>query len=248
MIPKVIHYCWFGQNEKSDFVKKCMNSWKDVCPDYRLVEWNESSFEINSNVYVREAYENKKWAFVSDYVRLYALANEGGFYLDTDVELVKSLNDLVSYPAILGYESKDSISTAVIGAEKGNEMIKYLLEYYDNRHFKRADGSLDITTNVVIISALLKKKYSIPFDNRQFEFGKIFTIFPKDYFAPKSPGAKKYVTTANTIAIHHFDASWMDGSRRVNQIKMRYSKILSIIRGILCVLIGKKNFDKLRGR
>lgn len=248
MIPKVIHYCWFGGNPKSEFINKCMKSWEKYCPDYKIIEWNENNFDISMNLYVKEAYENRKWAFVSDFVRLFVLAKYGGFYLDTDVELVKSLDAFINYPAFTGYESKNFIPTAVMGAEKGNEWITYLLTYYDNRHFVLEDGQLDMTTNVVSITDMTKKKYSIEFENRKFEIPGTVCIFPKDYFAPKSPGERKYVITQNTVGIHHFDGSWMEGNRRINRVKMRYSKYLCLIKKILCAVIGEKNFDRLRGR
>lgn len=248
MIPKVIHYCWFGGNEKSDFIKKCMDSWKKYCPNYQIIEWNEKNFDISSNIYVKEAYENKKWAFVSDYVRLYALAKNGGFYLDTDVELVKSLDAFTNYAAFTGYESKNCIPTAVMGAEQGNEWIEYLLSYYDGRHFVLQDGSFDMTTNVVSITEMTKQKYPMKFENKKYEIPGVVCFFPKDYFAPKSPGDKNYTITQNTVGIHHFDGSWMEGNSIINHFKMRHSDILYVAKKIICAVIGEKMFDKLRGR
>lgn len=248
MIPKIINYCWFGRNEKSDFIKKCIDSWKKMCPDYLIVEWNEENFDINSNVYVKEAYENKKWAFVSDYVRLYALKVNGGFYLDTDVELVKSLDPFTNCVAFTGYESKYCIPTAVMGAEKENEWINYLLSYYDDKHFVLENGQFDMTTNVVTITEMTKNKYEMKFENKFYEIPGVVSFFPKDYFAPKSPGEKKYTITENTVAIHHFDGSWMEGNRNINHIKMRHSGLLAFIRKIICSIIGEEKFNKLRGR
>lgn len=248
MIPKIINYCWFGKNEKSDFIKKCMESWKKYCPDYRIIEWNEDNFDINSNVYVKEAYEKKKWAFVSDYVRLYALAKVGGFYLDTDVELVKPLDAFIPYPAFTGYESKYCIPTAVMGAEKENEWIEYLLSYYEKRHFILKDGQLDLTTNVVTITEMTKNKYIMKFENKLYEIPGVVTFFPKEFFAPKSPGDKKYVITENTVGIHHFDGSWLEGNKKINEIKMKYSFFLAFIRKLICYIIGEKKFREFRNK
>ena len=119
-IPKIIHYCWFGKNEKSDLAKKCIDSWKKKCPDYQIIEWNEENFDITTNEYVYEAYMNKKWAFVSDFVRIFALYNNGGIYLDTDVEILKNMDEFLCNTTFFGFETIDKVSTGIIGAQKGN--------------------------------------------------------------------------------------------------------------------------------
>ena len=248
MIPKIINYCWFGKNPQSDFVKRCIDSWKEQCPNYEFIEWNEDNFDINSNQYVKEAYMARKWAFVSDYVRLYALKTMGGIYLDTDVELIKNLDPFLIYPAFTGYESKNYIPTAVMGSEPDNEWIRFLLSYYDNNHFINDDGTMNMQTNVITITEMTKSKYSIPFDNNKFEIENVLTIFPKDYFAPKSPGERHYRITNNTVGIHHFDGSWMEGSKKINHIKLKCSPILRIIRNFIVALIGEKRFTKIRKR
>jgi len=248
MIPKIIHYCWFGKNRKSEFIQKCMNSWKKYCPNYEFIEWNEDNFDLKSNVYVREAYENKKWAFVSDYVRLYVLAKCGGFYLDTDVELIKPLDEFCFYNAFTGYESKNAIQTAVMGSDKNNEWILYLLTYYEKKHFILDNGKLDLTTNVITITEMTKQKYKMCFDNQIYSIPNIVTFFPKEYFAPKSPGENKYRITKNTVAIHHFDGSWIDGNKKIIDIKMRISPFLSYVKKIVINLIGERNFERIRGR
>ena len=161
MIPKKIHYCWFGGNPLDELGQKCLASWKKYCPDYEIIEWNESNFDINSNSYVKEAYEAKKWAFVTDYVRLYALFNYGGVYMDTDAELIMGIDAFLNEPAFSGFESTQYILTAIMGAEKGSEWIGLLLRDYDGRHFKKDDGSYDLTTNVKVITELTVKKYGI---------------------------------------------------------------------------------------
>ena len=126
-IPKVIHYCWFGRNPKPKLFKKCLKSWKKYCPDYKIVEWNEDNFDISSNLYTKQAYENKKWAFVSDYVRIYALYNEGGLYLDTDVKILKDVSNVVDKDMFLGYEDSGYVGTAVIGVKEKNNKVHILL-------------------------------------------------------------------------------------------------------------------------
>ncbi len=212
MIPKIIHYIWFGHGKKNRLIQECMKSWKKYCPDYEIKEWNEENFDINSNLYVKEAYENKKWAFVSDYVRLYALYNEGGIYLDTDCELLGPINDYLSNNAFSGYESDDYIPTAIMGAEKSNEWIKSLLDYYDNKSFYNEDGTIDLTTNVITISNLTKEKYNVCYDGKIIDIPGVLTIYPKDYFCPKDGKTGIISFTPNTVAIHHFNASWVNST------------------------------------
>lgn len=246
MIPKIIHYCWFGKNKKSILVEKCINSWKMCCPDYKIIEWNEDNFDIQSNAYAKEAYDKKKWAFVSDYARLKILSEQGGFYLDTDVELIKPLDSFCDCNAVVGYESSTTLSTAFIGAEKNNEWITYLLSYYENRHFVLSDGSLDLTTNVTSITEMTKSKYVMQFDDKKYSIPGIVTFYPKEYFAPKNPGEKHYKITDNTVAIHHFETSWIPGNREIVRLRIRYSRQLKKVKKFIIAIIGKENFEKLK--
>ena len=130
MIPKVIHYCWFGKNPLPDDAKKCIESWKKYCPDYEIIEWNESNYDITKNKYMESAYKEKKWAFVSDYARVDVIYQYGGIYLDTDVEVKKSFNDLLDNDSIWGFEEKNFIATSTIGACKKNKLnTKYNVSY-----------------------------------------------------------------------------------------------------------------------
>lgn len=217
MIPKIIHYIWFGKGKKSELIDNCINSWKKYCPDYEIIEWNEDNFDINSNKYVKEAYENKKWAFVSDYVRLYALYNQGGVYLDTDCELLANIDRFLDNNAFSGYESKNLIPTAIMGAEKGNKWIKLLLDYYNDLSFYNSDGSLNTTTNVDTITDLTKRTYKCNFDGQLLKINDAFTIYPVDYFCPKNNDTGIITLTKNSYAIHHFNASW----RKPYYLKLR---------------------------
>lgn len=207
-IPKIIHYCWFGGNPLDDMAKKCIESWKRHCPDYEIKEWNESNFDVNSNIYVKEAYGAKKWAFVSDYVRLFALKEHGGIYMDTDMELLKKIDSFLDLPAFSGFENDNSIPTAIMGSEKDGEWISYLLSYYDDRHFVLADGRLDVTTNVTTITNMTQKKYSIALNNTYQLLDGVLALYPRDYFCPKNYETGKLETTKNTVCIHHFNGSW----------------------------------------
>lgn len=157
MIPKIIHYCWFGGNVKPRCVVKCIDTWKRLLPEYEIKEWNESNFDLkNANQYVHEAYENKMWAFVTDYARLKVLYEYGGVYFDTDVEVFKNFDELLSNKCFLGFESNDYICTATIGCEAHNAFIRRFMESYEMRKFINLDGTFDTeTTNVVAITKLL---------------------------------------------------------------------------------------------
>lgn len=216
MIPKKIHYCWFGKGKMPELALKCIESWRVNLPDYELKEWNENSFDINSNFYVKEAYESRKFAFVTDYVRLYALYTEGGIYMDTDVEVLKNLDSFLDLPAFSGFEDNMHIPTGIMAAEKGSIWAKWQLEYYSGRHFLLPDGTLDLTTNVDIIGGLMEEKGFI-LKNGLYNFQNIITIFPKDYFCPKSHTTGKIELTENTYTIHHFAGSWKSSSDRLKR-------------------------------
>ena len=214
MIPKKIHYCWFGGNPLPEDVKGYIASWRKYCPDYEIIEWNESNFDINCCAYVREAYEVKKWAFVTDYVRLYALYRYGGIYMDTDVEVIKPLDELLKYSAFSGYESKTSISTGTMGACQENEWVKMLLDDYNDRHFVMPDGSYDQTTNVITITNLTVKKYEIVLDGEMKMFGHNMVMLPFDYLCAKSYKTGQVIKTDNTYTIHHFKGSWLSDDEK----------------------------------
>lgn len=223
MIPKIIHYCWFGRNPLDEKAKLCIESWKKYCPDYELIEWNEDNFDINCNTYVKEAYESKKWAFVTDYVRLYALCEVGGIYMDTDVELLKGLDELLYHTSFSGFENFDSIPTAIMGSEKGGEWMRYLLSYYDDRHFISADGQLDVTTNVETITNMTVKKYGVKLNNEYQEIENVLVLYPKDYFCPKNYSNNTINITENTVCIHHFNSSWHSADdKRRHLIYLKY--------------------------
>mgnify|MGYP001312063379 CR=1 FL=1 len=216
MIPKIIHYCWFGGKKKTAKIEEYISSWKKFCPDYNIREWNESNFDIKSNQYVYEAYQAKKWAFVSDYVRLKVLYDYGGFYMDTDVELVKSLDSLRIYDAVSGYESTTAIPTGTIGSIAKNEWIGMLLQDYDNRHFLLSGGRLDLTTNVETISKLTVQKYKIVLNGKKILFGSNIVILPFEYLCAKDFETGIIHQTDKTITIHHFNGSWLSEYDKYN--------------------------------
>lgn len=227
MIPKTIHYCWFGHGQMPELALKCIASWEKYLPDYKLKLWNEDTFDVNSNSYTKEAYEARKYAFVTDYVRLYALYNEGGIYMDTDVEVLKSLDDLLNLPAFSGYESnkKSLFPTGLMASTKGGIWVKEQLDYYTNKHFLKEDNTYDMTTNVQIISNIMSQN-GFEFTGEYQVYKNDMHCFPKDYFCPKtSTGVLKI--TENSYCIHHFAGSWQEKSV-IDKIKIFiFRKLLS---------------------
>jgi len=207
MIPKKIHYCWFGRNPKSDDILYYIESWKKHCSDYEFIEWNEDNFDINSNMYVKEAYDAKKWAFITDYVRLWVIFTYGGIYMDTDVEVLKPLDSFLKHPAFSGFESNSTITTGIMAGEKDNKWFKIQLSYYDNKHFLLEDGTYDLTTNVKTITNLTKQNYSINLDNSFQDLGDI-VFYSSEYFCPKDNQTGLLHITENSHTIHHFNGSW----------------------------------------
>lgn len=231
MIPKIIHYCWFGGNPLPDDVKSMIETWRFCCPDYEIVEWNESNFDVDKIAYCREAYKAKKWAFVSDYVRMKVLYQYGGFYLDTDIELIKSLNDFSCYDTVLGYESSKYISTAVIGVSPGSEWISKMLLYYDTSSFKLADGEYNLTTNVRIISRILTHEYNLTLNGQRILLDDVrFLLLPYEYLCAKSYLTGEINKTSNTYAIHHFSGSWLsDVEKEQSDLRKKYYQEMSWI-------------------
>lgn len=201
MIPKKIHYVWLGKGEKNDRIKHCIESWKKYLPDYEIIEWNEDNFDIEYNDFTKKAYENKKWAFVSDVVRLYALYKEGGIYMDTDVEVYKPLDEFLNEEGFSGFECKHYPVTATLGAVKGNPVIKLMLDYYNAIDFKMYDNWQDYITyqetNTCIMSNILGM-LGIDRERDEIQHIKHFTVYPQSYFFTKDEG----------YTYHSFNGSW----------------------------------------
>ena len=221
MIPKRIHYIWFGGNPLTPLAKKCIASWRRFCPDYDIVRWDESNFDDGGNRYFQEALAAKKWAFASDYVRLCALIRDGGIYMDTDVELIKPIDDaLLENRAVLGFEADDRISTAFIAAEPGHELLVEMEKTYENAHFKLDDGSFDQTTNVSRLTVIMAD-YGFSLDGKmQHRSGTL--LCPSSWFSPKDWYTGKLHVEESTYAIHHFDGSWATGVTRVKNGVLRF--------------------------
>lgn len=220
MIPKKIHYCWFGGSDKPLHVIKCINSWKKYCPDYEIIEWNENNVDISQMpVYTRQAYEQKKWAFVSDYIRVWVVHNEGGLYFDTDVEAVRNFDSLLNEHSYFGFEDSGFVALGLgFGAEKGNIILKEILEQYDSRVFVKEDGSLDLTPSPAIITSVFLNR-GLCKNNKLQSIDNVATVFPTEYFCPFGYYTGKLQRTSNTYSIHWFDASWQTEEQRSEHLQ-----------------------------
>ena len=247
MIPRVIHYCWFGGNPLPELAVKCIASWRKFCPDYKIVEWNERNFDVACCDYVREAAEAKKWAFVSDYARLWAVYQEGGVYLDTDVELKKNLDRFLSDRFFFAIQKNETFSGKVsvhvatglgFGAEAANPVVKSMMDEYDGAHFRNPDGTLDMTPCPARNShALYAFGYKDENRMQSFEGG---VIYPADYFCPEEFSGLASNYSGNTVSVHHYSATWKSPMERdikrmvkkgfVNMHKIA-SKIVQIAHG-----------------
>ncbi|EPN5230292.1 glycosyl transferase [Vibrio cholerae] len=218
-MEKIIHCCWFGRGEKSALIKKCMNTWKEKLPEYLIIEWNEDNFDIESNLYVKEAYASRKWAFVSDYVRLWALYNHGGIYLDTDVEVFKPFDDFLEHRFFTGFEKhcgEISPITAVMGSEKNSVWLKEMLDEYEHISFIQKDGTHNLYTNTKRITKYMIDELGVDKEDDRIQNPLDgFYIYPSHYFCNKK---------SDSYSMHHFDGSWLPLHSRLKK------KFLGIIK------------------
>lgn len=215
MIPKKIHYCWFGKNPLPESAKKCIESWKKYMSDYEIIEWNENNYDVHRIPYIAQAYENKKYAFVSDYARFDILYEHGGIYFDTDVEVLKDVTELCNKGNWCGVEStSDRALNAGLGiaAQRREPVFKEILNSYKDSFFINEDGSFNLYTVVERVSDIFRK-YGFKSSN-EIQFCANFYIYPKEYFCPKDCVTGILNITENTYTIHHYDASWVDKWRK----------------------------------
>lgn len=225
---------------------KCIASWKKYLPEYEIKEWNEDNFDLDMYPYVREAYDNRKFAFVTDVVRLYALYHEGGVYMDTDVEVLKPLDKFLHHPAFSGFEDDTHIPTGIMASERHGAWAKWQLEYYQGKHFVKEDKTLDLTTNVLIIGSSMAQSGFVMKNSFQ-DFKGMIAIYPKDYFCPKSHVDGQIYLTENTYTIHHFAGSWQPKSLKVGKKirKIIGEKMYLLLVNVFRFMSGKKMVDAI---
>lgn len=221
MIPRIIHYCWFGGAPKPESVQKCINSWKKFCPDYEIREWTEADFDVGQNRYCRQAYEAKAWGFVPDYIRLWIIYHYGGIYLDTDVQVLKSYDPLLTHQAFVGFEKDTNHYVNLgqgFGAEAGNRFVRDNMRMYDALEFTLSDGTYNKTPSPVYTTSVLEQ-HGLARDKNQIQILDCVTVYPTDYLCPKSFSTGIVERTKNTYSIHHFDASWYSDEMQQNKKK-----------------------------
>lgn len=226
MIPKKIHYCWFGGNPLPELAKKCIDSWKLFLPDYEIKEWNESNFDLELYPFAQQAYQTKKYAFVADVVRLYALREEGGIYMDTDVEVLKPLDRFLEHAAFSGFESGEYVPTGIIGSEKSGKWVTKMLSYYDNASFLDSNNNPILETNVSIITRQMKEDGFI-MNNTFQEIDGYIAFYPRDFFCPKDWDGDIIGITQNTHCIHHFAGSWLPKKKPKSKFRLFFKNIFS---------------------
>lgn len=242
MIPKVIHYCWFGHSPLPRLAKKCIKSWKKYLPDYEIREWNESNFDIDIVPYTREAYDAKKYAFVSDYARFWILYHYGGIYFDTDVEVIKSMNDVIARGSFMGCErngsntniAQDALSFDImvnpglgLAASPGLSLYKAILDFYSNIQFINKDSTLNQSTVVEYVTGILKEYGLRNISEIQYVAG--VHIYPKEYFSPFDFSTYHPIITPNTYAIHWFAGSWKEKKSWRYKIKIHIPLFLILL-------------------
>ncbi len=226
MIPKKIHYCWFGRAAKPRLAEKCIKSWKKYCPHYEIIEWNEDNFDVNLNPYTKMCYTQKKYAFLSDYIRLLIVYRYGGIYLDTDVEIIKPFDDLLDRGAFLGFENDQYVNTGVgFGAEAGHILVKKMLEEY-NPYLSGDNGTAGCP--ILNTSALLREGLKQDGTLQQINGA---VIYPKEYFNPLESTTGKLLKTENTYSIHWYSMSWLPLGQR---LKSKVTKVFHRLFGTEC--------------
>jgi hypothetical protein len=236
MIPKIIHYCWLGNIPYPEKIACCVNSWKKHLSDYKLMRWDESSFDINSVQWVREAYKAKKYAFASDYIRFFALYRYGGVYLDTDVEAVKSFDSLLSNRSFIGFEYVSIPESAVIGTEPELPWIKECLDYYRDKSFYDRRGGEKTVAVPIMIKTVLRNFYGKPvYDDSKIQDLGDCVLYPYQYFSPRDPYRNRINISDDTYCVHYAVASWCGRRSGVNRL----------IHLILRFLLRKRIYDEL---
>lgn len=224
MIPKKIHYCWFGGNPLPELAMKCIKSWKKFFPDYEIIEWNENNYDVYKIPYISQAYKAKKYAFVSDFARFDILYEHGGLYFDTDVEVIKSMDKIIEQGAFAGVEFPGKLNAGLgLASPAASPIYKEILDSYRKSTFITEDGQNDLTTVVTRVSDIFKK-YGFTDENKIQKIADV-TIYPVEFFCPKNYETGILSITENTCSIHHYDSSWTsEAQKKFDLIRMKNYK------------------------
>lgn len=230
MIPRIIHYCWFGRGKKPKLAKKCIDSWKRFCPDYKIIEWNEDNFDVDKYEYAKYCSENKQWAYLSDFVRLVVVYEYGGIYFDTDVELIKSPVNLLKYKAFYGFENNNYVATGLgFGAQKNDVTVKAMFNCY--LKMTKTNSRYELL-GCPLINTRTLEEFGLKKNGKRQSLNGV-EIFPQDYFNPLDDSTGRCNLTDNTISINHYGKSWMKKRIRVK------SRVAQIIRRYLNIKLRK---------
>lgn len=221
-IPKIIHFVWLGNGEYDELIKKCLDSWKSILCDYEIMIWNETNIEIEDCIYAKQAYAEKQYAFVSDYVRLKVLYEYGGIYLDSDIEVLKKFDDLLEAKAFTCFENDHAIAAWIFGSEKGNPIFKEFMEYYQKKPFILEGGEYDKTPNPVPMTKICIKN-GLKLNGKTQDLCNII-VYQQDYFCPYNRATEELNITENTYCIHYFNGTWISDSKK--EIIMKRKKVI----------------------
>lgn len=244
MIPKIIHLCWLSGDPFPADIQECLDSWKKILPDYEIMLWDTKRFDINSTLWTKQAFENKKYAFAADYIRLYALYNYGGIYLDSDVLMYKSFDDLLSLPYFIGQDYEHCFEAAIIGAEKHTEWIAEILKRYDNRPFVKADGSFDMEPLPMVFLNRLQGKYEFVRLHRLISYRKgdgKFYVFDRDFFNSRNSVQPR--RTKKSYCTHNYAGTWV---KKGTDLKSRIKRTLPKWLLNILFVISHNTFNRAR--
>ena len=252
-LPKTIHYCWFGGGQKTELIERCIASWKKYAPDCEIIEWNENNYDVTKNPYMKEAFEAKRWSFVSDYARLDIVYEHGGIYFDTDVELIRPIDDLLSGTGFIGFEQADQNGQYFVNSGGGfgalpyDSIIKKMRDYYNELSFLNHEGKENLQPCPKYNTEAMKE-YGLVCDNKQQRVGNI-SIYPADWFCPVNWKSHHCETTENTYSIHHFDASWLGNKEKKHRRRERIiDGIVHLPNKIIKSILGERKYTQLKRR
>lgn len=248
-IIKKIHYCWFGRNVLPASAIRCIESWKRFFPDFDIIQWNEDNFDINGCQYTREAYEKKKWAFVSDYARFKILYENGGLYFDTDVEVIKQMDDILEKGPFIGCEGENVNAGLGLYAVPGLGLYAAILKYYERESFLLKDGSPNLKTVVTRVTEVLEQHGFDKMKGNEIQEVEGVYVYPPDFFCPMDFETRRISITDNTRSIHHYDNSWYDERNLYwQELRLKLNKALpGFVSARIALIVSLIKYGGIKG-